>query len=138
MRRPPLALLVTTAAAIAALAIASGCSSKSSNPTAPGGGGGGGGGTSATINSGTIAGNGGSFTFTFPDTGTTGYHCGIHPTIMKGNSISVTSTSPNDSMVVQIVSTSTPGYSPSAATIRPGGHVRWVNVDGMSHSVEND
>lgn len=139
MRRPSPFLVVAAIAAIAALAIASGCSSKSSNPTAPApSGGGGGGGTSATISSGNIAGNGGSFSFTFADSGVTNYHCGLHPGVMKGNSITVTSTSANDSVVVTIVGLSTPGYSPSAANVRPGGTVRWVNGDAMTHSVVND
>ena len=129
MRRFPMLIL-----AAAALGFAAGCGNDSSAPpTRPGPPG-----TSAIISSGSIAPGGGSFTFTFPDTGTTGYHCGLHPSTMRGNSVTVTSTSPNDSMVVQIVSLSAPGYSPSATTIKPGGYVRWVNVHTMTHSVEND
>lgn len=125
------------AAALVTLAIVAGCSSDSDPPTSPGGGGGGGG-TSAIIHSGNIAPSGGTFTFTFPDTGTTNYHCGLHPGTMRGNSVTVTSTSANDSMLVQIVSLTAPGYSPSAVNIKPGGKVRWVNVDNMTHTVDND
>lgn len=128
---------VLAAAALLTFAIVAGCSGKSSSPTSPGGGGGGGGGTSATIHSGNIAANGGSFSFTFPDTGTTNYHCSLHAA-MQGNSITVTSTSANDSVVVQIVSSTTPGFSPSAANVKPGGTVRWVNVHTMTHTVDND
>ena len=134
MRR--LALSLLAAIALVTVALAAGCSNDSS-PTTPGGGGGGGGGTPATINSGIIAASGGSFSFTFPDSGTTNYHCGLHPA-MTGNSVTVTSTSANDSVVVQIVSQSAPGFSPSAANIKPGGTVRWVNVHNMAHTVEND
>jgi len=127
---------VLAAAALITFAIVAGCSGKSSSPTAPGGGGGGGG-TSATIHSGNIAPNGGSFSFTFPDSGTTNYHCSLHAA-MQGNSITVTSGSANDSVVVQIVSATTPGYSPSSANVKPGGTVRWVNVHTMTHTVDND
>jgi plastocyanin len=134
MRRPVI-LALSASAVLIAFAIATGCSNKSSSTqTGPGGGGGG---TSAVISSGNIGPNG-SFLFTFPDSGTTNYHCGVHPGVMRGNSVTVTSTSANDSMVVNIVSFSTPGFSPSATNIKPGGYVRWVNIDGMTHSVEND
>lgn len=134
MRR--LGLTCTAALALAAIVVTSGCSEDSSPPTSPPGGGPGG--TPATIQSGIIAANGGSFSFTFPDSGTTGYHCGLHPATMTGNSVTVTGTSANDSVVVQIVSLSTPGFSPSDVNIRPGGTVRWVNVHNMAHSVDSD
>jgi plastocyanin len=134
MRRILIAMLA--AAALVTFAIVAGCSDDSSPPNSPGGGGGGG--TPATIHSGNIAANGGSFSFTFPDSGTTNYHCGLHPATMTGNRITVTSTSANDSVVVQIVNSSTPGFSPSAANVKPGGTVRWVNVHTMTHSVDND
>lgn len=131
-------LLLTSCAALTVILIAmtAGCSEDSPSPTSPPGGGPGG--TPANINSGIIAASGGSFAFTFPDSGTTGYHCGLHPATMTGNSVTVTSTSANDSVVVQIVSQSTPGFSPSDVNIRPGGTVRWVNVHTMAHSVDSD
>jgi plastocyanin len=118
--------------AVTALGIAAGCGGKSSSPTNTGGGGGGG-----PLNSGTLAPNGGSFTFTFSTAGTFGYHCGIHA-VMQGNSITVSDASAVDSVVVNVVGVSAPGFSPSATTIKTGGKVRWVNPDGSAHSVVSD
>jgi plastocyanin len=109
-----------------------GCS-NSNSPSAPVGGGGGS--TGPNFNSSIIQ-PGSSFSFTFPDSGTFGYRCGVHPAVMFGNRIIVTATSSVDSIVVNIVGTSTPGFSPSAATIKIGGTIRWVNVHSVPHSVE--
>lgn len=118
----------------AAVVLVLACNSKDDSPTSPGGGGGGGGG-GPNFNS-PILQSGGSFSFTFADSGAFGYRCGLHPGIMFGNSVTVTATSSVDSVVVNIVGTSTPGFSPSAATIKIGGTIRWVNVHNVPHSVE--
>jgi len=100
------------------------CSKKSSNPTSTGGGGG--------IDLGTLplAAGGGSSFFMFNAAGTVAYKCAIHPTIMTGNSVTVSASSTVDSVVVNVVSVSTPGFSPSNVTVRVGGRVRWVNSTG--------
>jgi len=133
MRR--LVIPVLAAAALVTFSIIAGCSGKSSSPTNPGGGGGGAG-TSATIHSGIIAASGGSFSFTFPDSGTTNYHCSIHPAMV--GSVTATSTSANDSLVVQIVSQTSSGFSPAAANVKPGGTVRWVNLHNINHTVDTN
>lgn len=114
-------------------AVLAGCSSKkSSAPTGPGGGGGGG----TTLDSGPMA-SGASYSFTFADSGVFGYRCGIHPVQMNGYTVTVTSTSSVDSVLVSIVSTAA-GMNPGAATIRIGGRIRWVNNDGINHSIESE
>jgi len=136
MRISRFSVFVAAALVTTSFAIVAGCGGKSSSPTNTGGGGGGGGGT--TLNSGTIGANGGSYTFQFNTAGTYGYHCGIHPSTMFGNSITVSNASMVDSVLVSVVGLSTPGFSPSATTIKTGGTVRWVNPDGLPHSVVSD
>jgi plastocyanin len=113
-----------------ALSALSACSNKSGSPTGPGGGGG------TTLNSGALA-TGGSYSFTFADSGTFGYRCGLHPLQMNGYTVRATSSSVVDSVLVSIVSIAG-GMNPAAATIKIGGKVRWVNNDGMAHSIESE
>ncbi len=117
----------TLGAVIVALAFISACSSKSSNPYNPGGGGG------LELNSGNVP-NAGVFVHTFMSAGNYPYHCTIHPA-MTGNSVTVSASSANDSAFVQITSSTAPGFTPSAVTIKPGGNVRWLNVQGQPHTV---
>src|SRR5436309_7838142 len=115
-------LLVSAAVVLLAVAIAvSACSKKSSKVTNPGGGGG------LELDSGIIAANGGGFQHTFNTAGTFPYHCTIH-SAMTGNSVTVSTSSSVDSALVNIVSSSAPGFSPSAVTVKVGGKVRWVNT----------
>lgn len=107
-------------------AIVSSCS-DSNSPSGPGGGGG------LEINSGNVP-PGGVYQHVFAGTGTFPYHCTIHP-VMTGNSVTVSASSSNDSALVQIVSSSAPGFDPSSVTIKPGGHVRWINVHTVTHTV---
>lgn len=130
-------LLVLAAALAVAAAIAGfGCSSKSgggtsgvTNPTPP----------SPELQSPTIATSGGSFSHTFAKVGAYGYHCGIHPNIMKGALVTVSDAASSDSVVVNIVGVQTPGFSPASVTVKTGGQVRWVNLDNTyAHSVVSD
>jgi len=127
-------LLVGAALVVAAGAAVIGCSKDKSNnpynpnPIPPGG-------TTLNLN---LPANGGSASFTFNTAGTVPYRCGIHPTIMVGNSVNVSATSTTDSVLVNVVGTSTPGFNPSSVTIKVGGKVRWVNPTSMLHSVENN
>ncbi len=122
--RGVLGLLVVGVAIVSA--IVSSCSSKN-NPASPGGSAG------LEINSGNVP-PGGVYQHVFANAGTFPYHCTIHPP-MTGNSVTVSASSSNDSAFVQIVSASTPGFSPSSVTIKPGGHVRWINAHTVTHTV---
>ncbi|MBI5709087.1 MAG: hypothetical protein HZC42_02120 [Candidatus Eisenbacteria bacterium] len=121
-------LLSAAAGVLAAGAFVLGCS-KSSNPTSPAGGGGGG----AELGSGNIP-PGGVFQHTFAAAGTFPYHCTIHAA-MTGNQVVVSASASADSAFVQIVSMTAPGFSPASVTIKPGGHVRWVNAHTVPHTV---
>ena len=65
------------------------------------------------------------------------FWCDVDPTIMTGNSVTVSASSTVDSVVVNVVGVSTPGFSPSNVTVKVGGRVRWVNSTGIAHAVEN-
>jgi len=119
------------AAALCLAALAAGCSSGKDSMTGPGSSGGGG------FASGTLA-PGAMFAFTFSDSGAFGYHCGLHPSIMKGAKVIVSDTASANAASVQIVSLSTPGFSPATVAVKPGGTVTWTNAHGMNHSVVND
>lgn len=126
---PRLALPVVFAAAV----LAAGCSKDDGPATRPAPGGAGG------FASGTLA-QSAQFTFTFTDSGSFGYHCGLHPSVMKGAKVVVSDTAASMNAAVQIVSLSTPGFSPATVAIRRGGSVTWTNgdVSGMPHSVVSD
>jgi plastocyanin len=117
------ALIVLISAGSIAIA---GCSKDS--PTTPVVGG-----STPELSSGNIP-NGGVFQHTFATAGTFPYHCSLHGA-MTGNSVVVSAGSVNDSAFVQIVSLTAPGFSPPSVTIKPGGHVRWLNVQGSPHTV---
>jgi plastocyanin len=136
MRISRFSVFVAAALATTSFAIVAGCGGKSSSPTNTGGGGGGGGGT--TLNSGNLAMSGGSFTFTFNTAGVFGYHCGIHPIQMSGYSVTVSSSSAVDSVLVTVLGVNA-GLDKPAVTIKTGGKVRWVNADASAiHSIVSD
>jgi hypothetical protein len=84
MRSTTKAMMGTVLVLGIALAASAGCSkSKSSNPTGPG---------SAVILNLPLPANGGTADYTFNTTGTFPYKCGIHPTIMTGNSVTANNT----------------------------------------------
>ena len=128
----PVLLLLAAVTIVALVAIAS-CS-KSSSPYNPAGGGGGGGGGGLELNSGNIPG-GGVFQHTFATAGSFGYHCTIHGLAMAGT-VNVNASSTNDSMLVTVGSGGN-NYSPATADVKPGGHVRWINV-GVTHTVTSN
>jgi len=122
-------------AVFAAAVLVAGCSDDESPATGPGGGG------PSGFSSGILAPTA-QFTFTFTDSGTFGYHCGLHPAIMKGAKVIVSDAAASMNAAVTIVSLSTPGFSPASVSIKPGGSVTWTNGDtmggGMNHSVASD
>jgi plastocyanin len=70
--------------------------------------------------------------FTFADAGTWGYHCTAHSG-MDGTVI-VDAGSGNDSAVVQVSNASMDlAYFPNTVSIKPGGHIRWVNASTMTN-----
>lgn len=128
----PVLLLLAAVTIVALVAIAS-CS-KSSSPYNPGTGGGGGGGGGLELNSGNIPG-GGVFQHTFATAGAFGYHCTIHGLAMAGT-VNVNASSVNDSVLVTVGSGGN-NYSPATVDVKPGGHVRWINV-GVTHTVTSN
>src|SRR3954464_13417785 len=90
---------------VVVVAVAGACSKSSKNsPTSPGGG---------TTVSHSLPAGGGSASQTFTTAENIAYKCGIHPSIMHGDSVIVTSASANDSVLVNVVGLTTPGFSPS-------------------------
>jgi plastocyanin len=116
--------LYPLAVAVALIFGLPGCGSSSGPTTPPGG---------LELNSGNIP-PGGVYQHAFANAGTFAYHCTIHAA-MTGNKVVVDAAASADSAVVSIVSASSPGFSPSSVTIKPGGHVRWVNAHSMTHTV---
>ena len=78
------------------------------------------------------------FEHVFNTAGVFPYHCGIHPTIMRGNQVTVSATATDTLVSVSIVGTVTPGFAPSAVAIKPGGKVRWTNDHSVPHTVTSD
>ncbi|HUK64232.1 MAG TPA: hypothetical protein VLV15_12890, partial [Dongiaceae bacterium] len=78
---------------------------------------------------------GGVFQHTFANAGSYGYHCTIHGTVMAGT-VNVSAGSANDSVLVTIGSGGN-NYSPATVDVKPGGHVRWINV-GVTHTVTSN
>ncbi len=118
--------LIIGTAVIGVMAAVWACSSKN-NPASPSGGGG------PELSSGPVP-PGGVYQHVFATAGAFAYHCTIHAA-MTGNSVTVSAGGMNDSAFVQIVSSTAPGFSPSSVTIKPGGHVRWINADTVTHTV---
>jgi plastocyanin len=88
------------------------------------------------LNSGSIA-PGVVFQHTFASAGSFPFHCTIHP-VMTGT-VTVDAGSANDSAFVSIVSMTSTGFSPQSVTIKPGGHVRWLNNPGQpTHTVTSN
>jgi len=129
----PRRVLIAVVALVISLTIIT-CS-KAKGPTSPGGGGGG----SPPTFSLTFPATGTSRQFTFDTPGTWDYHCIPHAPGMAGTVIvDAAATLDSDTVAVgrdasynQALS-----FKPSTVTIKPGGHVRWVNRSSMtSHTV---
>ena len=122
---------------LATLALAS-CGTKSNAPTY--GSGAGGTPTGPAFNL-TFPATGTSQTFTFAatDTGSWIYHCMVHGSATAGmrGTVVVNSTASEDSATVEVGvnsgGTDALVFTPSLVTIKPGGHVRWINLSGMSN-----
>lgn len=134
-RRPALVV-----AALVTLLTAASCN-QSGSPTSPYGGGStgggtGGSGTGTTFNFGPFA-LGQSVTLAFPNAGTFGYHCIPHRAMGMIGTVQVDAGGA-DSTAVQIGANGF-SFAPATAHIKPGGHVRWVNVSGLTvHTVTSD
>jgi plastocyanin len=133
-------LVLTSVLALLAIAACG----KSSSPTSPyggggGGGGGGGAGGGTTFNFGPFA-QGQSASFTFPTAGTFGYHCIPHQAMGMVGTVQVDGNAGAlDSALVSIGAGGGLTFSPTPAHIKPGGHVRWVNVSTSNiHTVTSN
>lgn len=136
------ALVLVLAALVAMLAAAS-CN----GPTSPygggssggggtGGGGTGGGGTGTRFDLGPFA-IGESATLAFPNAVIAGYHCIPHRAMGMTGTVLVDANGV-DSALVQIGANGF-SFTPATAHIKPGGHVRWVNVSNLAiHTVTSD
>ena len=122
------ATLLTLALAAASCGSGSGGYGGGGNPTGPGGSGG----APKELNSGDIH-PGGTYTHRFATAGTFNYHC-IHHSVMRGSV--VVSDAALDTLVnVSIVSYTSPFHG---ATVKPGGRVRWINNNNMTHTVTSN
>ncbi|HTH63936.1 MAG TPA: plastocyanin/azurin family copper-binding protein [Verrucomicrobiae bacterium] len=131
------ALVPLFAALVVAIAVAS-CQ----GPTSPygggssGGGGTGGGSTGTRFDLGPFA-LGQSATLAFPNAAIAGYHCIPHRAMGMTGTVLVDANGA-DSALVQIGAGGF-SFTPSTAHIKPGGHVRWVNVSNLAiHTVTSD
>lgn len=125
------------------LALGAGACSKSSSPTSPYGGGYGGGNTGGGGSTGGTSFHFGPFAIgqsasqTFAGAGTFGYHCIPHRAMGMIGTVQVDA-SGTDSALVQIGASGF-SFTPGTARIKPGGHVRWVNVSNLTvHTVTSD
>jgi plastocyanin len=101
------------------------CSKDSGSPTTPPVTGG------KELNSANLAQNG-SYSHTFPNAGTFPYHCTIHTSMTAGVTVVGGGA---DSALVNITGLT---FSPPSTSVKPGGTVRWVNLDGVPHTVTSD
>ena len=104
------------------LAIAS-CSDDSNGPTTPN--------VPKELNSGTL-GAGVGFQHTFANAGSFLYHCTVHPSMTGTVTVAGGGA---DSVFVNIAGNA---FAPQAATVKPGGYVRWKNNDGVPHTVTSN
>ena len=114
-------------AAVGIAALGSCGSSNKSTTPAPGGGGG------TELNSGNIAGGGGSYSHAFMTAGSFPYHCAIHGSPMIGT-VTVSSGPMTGDTLVTI--TGTLAYGSQA--IQTGQTVRWKNNASLPHTVTSD
>jgi plastocyanin len=77
---------------------------------------------------------GASQTFTFTTAGTWAYHCTPHQGAGMTGTVTVDAGAPSDSALVNVSNgSSTLQFFPSAVSIKPNGHVRWVNASPMTN-----
>jgi hypothetical protein len=116
-RRAVIVLGVLLTFAVAVIIGCGGSSSKSTNP--------GGGGPTFDLRF-------PSQQFTFTTAGSWDYHCSAHNGMV--GVVVVDAASLNDSALVDVSSAGmAPTFTPSSVTIKPNGHVRWVNKSTMTN-----
>lgn len=125
------ALLVLGSLFMFAFIVILGCGGDD-GPTNPGGGGGGGGGPTFNF---TFPATGASHSLMFMDVGTWTYHCTPHGTQSSGmhGDITVDAGSANDSVLIEVGPGNALVFSPSSATVKVHGIVRWVNSSSMTN-----
>lgn len=69
----------------------------------------------------------------FPNEGTSFYHCVPHPTNMTGR-VKVSATDPNAKTHVN-VTIQNYRFTPEEVVVKPGGTVNWTNKDAVQHNV---
>lgn len=117
---------ITALAAIFALALlgCGGDDDKGTNPPPP-----------PELDSPTIVANA-QWVHTFANAGTYAYHCDFHPAMQGSITVSAAG---EDSLVVHIINSSNLGFLPqTGTTLKPGGYVRWHNMDTASHTVTSN
>jgi plastocyanin len=119
---------VTALGVAIGMAVAACSKDKTTNPPPSGG---------TTLNL-DLAAGGGVNSATFATAGTFPYKCGIHPTIMRGDTVIVSASSSVTDVNVVVTGTETPGFSPRTVTVKVGGNVHWTNPTTMHHTVVND
>ncbi len=124
MKRNRILALAVTAAMVAAALGAVSCSKKS-NPMMPAP-------TTNVFDSGTLNAPT-SFSHVFATAGSVPYHCNFHQS--QGMVATVIVGAGGDSVVTDTASGMR--FSPATVTVRPGGTVRWLIVDG-THTVTSD
>jgi VCBS repeat-containing protein len=117
------ALIVLGSLVSFALVVIIGCGGGSSKSTGPG--------ASGPSFDFTFPATGVSHEFTFNDAGTWDYHCRNHGGMI--GAVTVSSGSAVDSVVVTVGPGNTQTFSPTPATIKVGGKVRWVNGSSMTN-----
>jgi plastocyanin len=118
------------ALALLALALVSSCSSKD-NSTAPAPN------TSVSFNYAFLA-PGQSIQRTFTTVGSFAYHCAAHQGSGMTGTVVVSASASLDSQVVLVGHNDNLTFSPSTATIKPNGTIRWVRETGASGTSLNN
>jgi plastocyanin len=121
MQRPQVWFVLAAFVAVAGLAVLSCSKDKSTNPPPPVAG--------LELDSGTLPG-GRVFQHTFANAGTYNYKCTIHSSML--GTVTVDGAAGSDSAFVSITDNA---FNPTSSTIKPGGHVRWLNQGGNNHTV---
>ena len=76
-----------------------------------------------------------SHEFQFPDAGNWGYHCIPHGSSGMTGTVIVDASAASDTVAGGVAVGGGNGFQfvPQTVTIKPGGRVRWVNVSGMTN-----
>lgn len=112
-------VLITTAILILCV---SRCTNSSTNSSSNNG---------VSFNSGIIN-PGGTFTYTFKNTGTYNYYCSIHKPDMKGEIIVSNSAQISGQDTVEMKNIQ---FVPNQVTVMPDTRIVWINKDNVNHTV---